>query len=167
MNNSVTGNTVTQKDKEYMQHALQLARDAAAHGEIPVGAVIVSPYGEIIGTGMNYVERCHCQTHHAEARAIDKACTKLQTWHLDGCTLYVTLEPCMMCISLCALSRIERVVYGAESPLFGYHLDKEGILALYTKHIKNITSGVLGDEAAAMLKEFFKHKREKSDAPKS
>jgi len=155
------------KDTAFMQQALSLGQAAASHGEIPVGAVIVSPYGEILGTGMNYVERYHCQSHHAEVRAIEQACKTLQTWRLDGCTLYVTLEPCMMCISLCALSRIERVVYGAQSPFFGYHLDKEGILSLYTKQIKNITSGILGDEAAAMLKDFFKHKREHSGAPKS
>jgi tRNA(adenine34) deaminase len=155
------------KDTVYMQQALVLANTAADQGEIPVGALIVSPYGEVLGTGMNYVERYHCQRHHAEVRAIEQACKKLSSWHLDGCTLYVTLEPCMMCISLCALSRIERVVYGAESPIFGYHLDKEGVLSLYKRQIKNITSGVLGEEAAAMLKDFFKHKRGNSDAAKS
>lgn len=155
------------KDIVYMQQALEQAQVAANHGEIPVGAIIVSPYGDVIGSGRNCVEQYHCQIHHAEARAIDEACTKLQTWHLDGCTLYVTLEPCMMCISLIALSRIERIVYGAESPFFGYHLDKEGVLSLYKRQIKNITSGILGDEATAMLKDFFKHKRGNRDAAQS
>lgn len=150
-----------------MQQALEQAKMAADSGEIPVGAVVVSPYGEVLGSGRNLVEAYHCQIHHAEVRAIDEACKKLQTWHLDGCTLYVTLEPCMMCISLIALSRIERVVYGAESPFFGYHLDKEGVLSLYTKQIKNITSGVLGNEATALLKDFFRHKRGNSDSTKS
>lgn len=150
-----------------MQQALEQAKMATDSGEIPVGAIVVSPYGEVLGSGRNLVETYHCQIHHAEVCAIDEACKKLQTWHLDGCTLYVTLEPCMMCISLIALSRIERVVYGAESPFFGYHLDKEGVLSLYTKQIKNITSGVLGNEATALLKDFFKHKRGNSDSTKS
>lgn len=155
------------KDTFYMQQALELAMQAGQQGEIPVGAVIISPYGEVIGSGMNRVEQDLCQSYHAEVRAVEQACKKLKTWRLDGCTLYVTLEPCMMCISLCALSRIQRVVYGAESPFFGYHLDKEGILSLYTKQIKNITSGVLGDEAAGMLKDFFKQKRGNSGTSKS
>lgn len=150
-------------DSYYMQKALAQARKAARLDEIPVGAVVVSPYGEIVGIGCNTVEKSHCQTEHAEARAIKQATKKLQDWRLTDYTLYVTLEPCMMCISLIALSRISRVVYGAESPLFGFHLDKEGTLALYTRQIKNITSGVEAEEAAQLLRDFFKKKRERSE----
>lgn len=149
------------RDVACMQVALNLATRALKRGEIPVGAVIVTPYGEIIGKGYNLVEKHQCQDQHAEVRAIRQATKNLRNWRLDQCTIYVTLEPCMMCMSLIALSKIERVVYGAQSPLFGYHLDKEGLLTLYTRQIKNITEGVLAPEAAALLKEFFMPKREK------
>lgn len=151
--------TILKSDEFYMKKALLLAKQAKKNNEIPVGAIIISQYGDIIGSGYNRVERYQCQGEHAEMRAIKKACKKLKNWRLDRCTLYVTLEPCMMCISLCALSRIERIVYGAESPIFGHHLDKEGILALYTKQIKNITSKVLAEEAALLLKNFFSSTR--------
>jgi tRNA(adenine34) deaminase len=147
------------QDESYMREALALARRAAQEAEVPIGALVVSPYGETIGKGYNRVEHCRCQAYHAETRAIMQATRKRNDWRLDGCTLYVTLEPCMMCVSLCALSRIERIVYGAESPLFGYRLDKEGVLALYTKQIKNITGKVLAEEAGQLLKNFFNQKR--------
>lgn len=150
-------------DLYYMNLALKQARKAARQDEIPVGAVIISPYGELVGTGYNQVEKKQCQREHAEVRAISQATKKQKDWRLDGCTLYVTLEPCMMCISLIALSRISRVVYGAPSPVFGYNLDKEGVLALYTRQIKNITSGVAAEESAALLRDFFKKKRERRE----
>jgi tRNA(adenine34) deaminase len=146
-------------DLDYMRQALMLARRAGLAGEIPVGALVVSPTGAVLGEGANETEQQHCQLFHAEARAIHAACKKQQDWRLAGATLYVTLEPCMMCISLCALSRIERIVYGADSPVFGYHLDREGVLAVYTKQIKSITKGLLADESSALLKEFFTQKR--------
>jgi tRNA(adenine34) deaminase len=148
------------RDEMYMQQALVLADQAADCGEVPIGAVIVSPQSAVVGRGHNFVERYQCQVQHAEVRAIEQACGALSSWRLERCTLYVTLEPCMMCVSLCALSRLERIVYGAQSPLFGYHLDKEGVLALYTKQIKNITAGVLADQAGQLLKTFFEQKRE-------
>ena len=144
-----------------MHEALVLARQAYDTQEVPVGAVVVFPEGEIIGQGYNAVERVRCQMAHAEARAIEMACARMQDWRLERCTLYVTLEPCMMCVSLAALSRIERVVYGAESPLFGYRLDKEGVLQLYTNQIKNITAGVCAEESSRLLQDFFRRKREK------
>ena len=148
-------------DESFMKKALVLARRAGLAGEVPIGALVVSSQGVILGRGLNFTERKHCQLFHAEAVAIRHACQQQQQWRLDNCTLYVTLEPCMMCISLCALSRIERVVYGADSPLFGYHLDREGILSLYTKQIKNITKGLLAAESTMLLKEFFSDRRKK------
>jgi tRNA(adenine34) deaminase len=95
-------------------------------------------------------------------QAIEAATRKIGDWRLDEATLYVTLEPCAMCMGFANLSRIERIVYGAPSPLFGYHLDREGNSALYTRQVKNVTEGVLADEATTILKQFFKQKRKKS-----
>jgi tRNA(adenine34) deaminase len=149
-------------DQTFMLAALSEAQLAAKKGEVPIGAVVVSSTGQILGQGHNKTEHKKCQVFHAEVCAIQDACKKLDDWRLTGCTLYVTLEPCMMCISLAALSRVERIVYGAQSPLFGFRLDKEGVLGLYTNHIKNITEGVLASEAAALLQDFFKRRRKQS-----
>lgn len=150
--------TMHERDVTMMQKALTYAKRAGRAGEVPIGAVIVDSKGQFLGAGANRVERTHCQSEHAEVRAIKNACRRQGDWRLEGCTLYVTLEPCMMCISLAAISRVERVVFGAASPVFGYRLDKEGALTLYTKRIKNITEGVLADEAAQVLKDFFRQK---------
>ena len=151
----------SQQDTFFMQKALDCAHMALQAGEVPIGAIVVSPHGEILGSGYNMVEFYHSQLHHAEVLAVQKAGELSSNWRLNGCTLYVTLEPCMMCISLCALSRIERIVFGARSPLFGFSLDKEGVLALYTRQIKNITEGILSEPAALLLQDFFKYTREK------
>ncbi len=148
-------------DNTYMKKALQLAQQAFDVGEIPIGAVVVSPYGDELGHGFNISERSKCQIDHAEMVAVRSACQKIDDWRLDGCTIYVTLEPCLMCFGALALSRIERIVYGAQSPLFGYHLDNDSRAGLYTRQIKNITPGVLAEESAALLKSFFALKREK------
>ncbi len=150
------------KDQDilFMYKALKLAYKAQELDEVPIGALVVNQQGLIIGRGFNKTETSCSQIYHAEARAIAQAGKKQGDWRLDYCTLYVTLEPCMMCFALCGLSRIERVVYGAESPLFGYHLDKQALPDLYKKHIKGITGGILADEAQLLLKQFFKQKRE-------
>jgi tRNA(adenine34) deaminase len=148
------------QDISFMKQALELAQSAFDKGEVPIGSIVVSPEGEVLGQGYNMVEQQSCQLEHAELRAIRQATQRRGDWRLDHCTLYVTLEPCMMCISACALSRIERIVFAARSPIFGYQLDKEGVLALYTRQIKNITEGVLQHEAAALLKRFFNEKGE-------
>lgn len=146
----------------YMRKALQLARRAYTRGEIPIGALVVSPEGIILGSGYNLTECKHSQSSHAEVRAVEHAGEKLGDWRLEGCTLYVTLQPCLMCVGLICLSRIERVVYGAESPLFGYHLDKDSLPRLYQKHIKGITRGILEEESKRLLEQFFKQQRKKS-----
>ena len=151
------------RDVFYMRQALELARQAASVGEVPVGAVVVSPYGDIVGSGYNTVEKDGCQSRHAEVVAIEAACKTLKTWHLDQYTLYVTLEPCIMCIGLCSLSRVERMVYGAESSLFGYHFAAEEIGNL-AKGVKNITAHVLEEESANLLKTFFSLKRGNDNA---
>jgi len=146
-------------DESCMREALISARKAGQAGEVPIGAIVVDAEGAIIGRGYNQVEGLYCQAEHAEVQAIRQAGQCKKNWRLTDCTLYVTLEPCVMCMALASLSRVERVVYGAPSPLFGYRLDKEGTLALYLKHIKGITSGVLADESARLLREFFSEKR--------
>lgn len=150
-----------QTDAYFMHKALQLAHKAYQRNEVPIGAVVISAQGETLGRGYNRTEQECSQSRHAEVSAIERAGNKLQDWRLDGCTLYVTLEPCLMCMSLMSISRVSRIVYGAESPLFGYHLDKEILPPLYKKHIKGITSGVLEEESRMLLEQFFKQRRKK------
>ena len=151
------------EDSIYMQKALMLARKAAALGEVPIGAVVVAPDGAIIGKGYNRAERKMSQSYHAEVIALQQAGRAFKDWRLEGCTLYVTLAPCVMCYGLTCLSRIERLVYGAESPLFGYHLDNECLPRLYRNHMKGVTSGILAQESTLLLEQFFKQKRKKGE----
>lgn len=142
-----------------MEMALTLAKKAFSQQEIPIGAVVVSPEYKIIGFGFNKTERLHMQSRHAEMCAIERANRLLKDWRLEGCTLYVTLQPCMMCVGLMYLSRISRLVYGATSPLFGYDLDNEQVPSLYKKHIKGVSTGVLAEESQQLLEQFFRKKR--------
>lgn len=159
--------TFQDKDTHYMQQALQQAHKAYDAREIPIGAIVVDAQGTIIGYGRNQVEALKCQDQHAELCAIRQACKISNDWRLDGCTLYVTLEPCVMCIGCIALSRIERLVYAAESPVFGYmtspkNMSTEVIHELYTKTIKNITVGPCRDAAQLLLKKFFQERRKQA-----
>lgn len=146
-------------DAAFMKLALDQAQRALKIDEIPIGAIIVGPEGKILGRGYNRVEKNLSQSRHAEVIAVERAGKKLQNWRLEKCTVYVTLEPCLMCMSLLGLSRVERLVYGAKSHLFGFDLDKEVMPSLYKKHIKGITGGVMEDEAVLLLKTFFKKQR--------
>ena len=143
-----------------MRAALRQAAAAERREEVPVGSVIVMD-GEILGRGYNLRETSHDPTSHAEIRAIRQATRKLGDWRLDGATIYVTLEPCLMCMGAIKNSRISRLVYGATDP-------KQGAskLALRERAAKDgndkpleICGGVLADEAAAQLKDFFRHRR--------
>lgn len=153
---------VDNQDILFMNLALKQARLAFKKDEVPVGAVVVDAKGMVIGRGHNLVEHKHQQTAHAEVIAINKAAKKIGDWRLNGCTLYVTLEPCSMCMSLAALSRIDRVVYGASSPLFGYELDKQQNDQVYNRNVQFVTKGICADESRALLQQFFKKKRRKS-----
>jgi tRNA(adenine34) deaminase len=148
-------------DIAHMQAALVLARKAFDAGEVPIGAIIVAPDGTIIGRGYNQIEQRGCQDQHAEINAIRAACTHTGSWRLDGCTLYVTLEPCIMCIGCIALSRVERLVYATESPIYGYQGRREDICRLYDGAIKNVTIGPCRDQAEKLLQEFFRQQRQK------
>jgi tRNA(adenine34) deaminase len=144
---------------KYMGQALKQAQKAYDIDEVPIGAVIVSPEGKIIGRAYNLVEKCQQQTAHAEIRAIEKACKKMSNWRLEGCWLYVTLEPCSMCMNLILMSRMQGIVFGAKSPIFGYHLDNSGPLQVYRRDTLHIIGGIGEQEASALLKKFFKQKR--------
>lgn len=154
------------QDKKFMGQALALARKALASNEVPIGAVVVSPEGVIMGRGYNQVMRLCSQTEHAEARAIKNAGKKSGDWRLEGCWLYVTLQPCAMCLNLIHLARFAGVVYGADSPLFGYHLDKGVGLRVYKKGPLAIVGGFEGDEAVVLLKQFFNQKRREREQRK-
>ena len=145
---------------------MKQARKAAERDEVPIGAVIVDPEGNIVSRAYNRMHSARCQTEHAEVRAIKKACKKLGDWRLDGYTIYVTVEPCAMCYGLIRLCRISRLVYGAESPLFGYRLDKGVDLGVYKKDTIEVVGGVLKNEAVEILRVFFKEKRKKGECRK-
>lgn len=148
-------------DSRYMQQALGLAQKAYDVGEVPIGAIVVSPEGEVLGVGYNQTEAKKCQDQHAEMCAIRSACKSIDNWRLDGCTIYVTLEPCVMCLGCIVLSRFERLVYAADSPAYGYHFGRENMCQLYAQKIKNVTKGVCKDASEQLLKQFFKEQRQR------
>lgn len=145
-------------DEYYMNQALSLARTAAKMGEIPVGAVVVLD-GKIVGRGHNLRENNASATAHAEVIAIEEACRTLGRWRLDGCTLYVTMEPCPMCAGAIVNSRIDRVVYGCSDAVAGCCGSVLDLNAYPFNHSFEITRGVCEQQAKAILGEFFKEKR--------
>lgn len=147
------------KDYEYMQQAFERAQHAYDEDEVPVGAVVVDPDGVVIARAYNRVEADNTQCAHAESQAIASAGAARGDWRLDGCWVYVTLEPCSMCMHLMYLSRVAGVVYGADSPLFGSHLDKDLGHRVYKRGAVKRVAGVCAGQAAALLKKFFKEKR--------
>ena len=148
-------------DNEYMARALELAKAAAAEGEVPVGAVIVRG-GEVIAEGRNRRELGKNALYHAELEAIDNACKALGGWRLPGCTLYVTLEPCPMCAGAIINARIDRVVYGAKDPKAGSAGSITDLFAFPYNWKPEVTPGCMEAECAAILSAFFKGLRKKS-----
>lgn len=142
-----------------MQLALKEAQKAYDLEEVPVGAIVIGPDGKVIGRGYNKVEKLQTQTAHAEIIAIEKACRKLGSWRLINCAIYVTLEPCTMCMSLIQLARMAGVVFGAASPLYGYRLKETTLEAVSRKNEFAVIEGVEAHQAIKMLKQFFKSKR--------
>ena len=145
-------------DIYFMKKALEQAKRAANIGEVPVGAVIVKD-GRIIARGYNRRESLQMATAHAEHIAIDKACKKLGSWRLTGCTLYVTLEPCIMCTGAIVNARPDRVVIGTHDKKAGGMGGLTDILSLAVNHKPAVEFGVLQDECASLLKDFFKELR--------
>jgi tRNA(adenine34) deaminase len=158
-------NGAVPNDVEYMQRALELARRAEASDEVPVGAVVVAN-DRIVGEGWNApIGRCD-PTAHAEIVALREAGERLGSYRLGGATLYVTLEPCPMCMTAIVHARIARVVFGAWDPrqgAAGSVFDLANARAL--NHRVDAFGGVLGEECGALLKEFFRRRRENGAAP--
>jgi tRNA(adenine34) deaminase len=145
--------------QHYMQQALAEARQAAEEDEVPVGAVIVHD-GRIIAAAHNQRETLHDPTAHAEMIAITQAAEALGGWRLEGCTLYVTLEPCPMCAGAIVQARVPTVVYGAFDPKAGAVASLYELLSdVRLNHRCELVAGVLGDECGALLTEFFRGRR--------
>lgn len=150
------------KDRLYMEEALQEARAAKEADEVPVGCVVVYE-DQIIGRGRNSVESGQSALNHAELFALKEAAKSLGHWRLHGTTLYVTLEPCMMCLGAILHSRVDRVVFGAYDKKRGFC----GSVEDFTKdsclnHSVQVTGGVLEEECVALMQEFFQEKRERN-----
>ena len=141
-------------DTYYMQEALKEAREALQDGEIPIGAVVVCQ-DRIIARAHNLTEQLRDVTAHAEIQAFTAAANFLGGKYLKGCTLYVTLEPCVMCAGASFWTQIERIVFGASDPKRGFSTISSSILHPKT----TVQGGVLADECAALLSAFFKEKR--------
>lgn len=143
-----------------MDRALALARDAAAEGEVPVGAVVTDAAGSVIGEGRNLREATHDPTAHAEVVALRQAAASVGSWNLDGCTLVVTLEPCVMCAGAVLQSRISRLVFGAWDEKAGaagsmYDVVRDRRLPYRAE----VVAGVREADAAALLRDFFDARR--------
>lgn len=150
------------KDFFFMGQALEQAQQAFTCDEVPVGAIIVTAQAEIIACAYNQVESRNTQCAHAELQALQQAGERSGDWRLLGCWIYITLQPCGMCMHAIRLHRLAGVVYGADSPLFGCHLDKREFDSVYKNDTIQILSGVEREKAEQLLKQFFKKKREEN-----
>lgn len=152
-------------DEFYMHRALDQARAGLAAGEVPVGAVVVDAAGEIVGAGYNAPVSGHDPSAHAEIRALRDAGARLGNYRLDGCTLYVTLEPCLMCTGAIIHARLARVVYGAAEPRTGMVESKANLFAQpWHNHRVEVEGGVLATRATRLLRGFFAARREGEEA---
>ncbi len=147
---------MTDRDKHFMKLALDEARKAARCGEVPVGAILVCD-DKIVGQGYNLREKLQDPTAHAEMIALREGARNLSSWRLEGCSLYVTLEPCPMCAGALIQARVGRLIYGAADPKGGA---VESVTALLDvagfNHKVSVTGGLMAREAKALLQEFFR-----------
>ncbi len=151
----------TKEDQRYMRAAIGAAKIAEDNGDIPIGAVIVYK-GQIIGKAYNQREQLADPTAHAEIIALTQAAAFVQSWRLNGCTMYVTLEPCPMCAGALVLSRMDRLVYGCSDPKSGacgslYNIVQDKRL----NHRLEVTSGILAEDCRQQLQNFFEQRRKK------
>ena len=140
-------------EERFMREAIRLARIAAKKGEVPIGAVVVCN-GKIAGRGYNLRTKKQLATAHAEIRAIDRACKKCRSWRLPEAEIYITLEPCPMCMGAILNARIKRVYFGAYEQK-GRSLTNELASANLLNHTAEVTGGVLKEECAEVLTSFF------------
>ena len=150
------------EDQQFMQVAIDQAKIAEDNADIPIGAVIVYK-NQIIAKAYNQREQLQDPTAHAEIIALTQAAAALENWHLNGCTMYVTLEPCPMCAGALVLSRMDRLVYGCDDPKTGackslYNIVQDERL----NHRLEVTSGVLQEQCRQQLQEFFSRRREEN-----
>jgi tRNA(adenine34) deaminase len=150
---------LTSDDEALMRRALDEARACLEHGDVPIGAVVARD-GEAIATAGNQRELRRDPTAHAEVLALRGASQELGAWRLDGCTLYVTLEPCAMCAGAAVLARVDRVVFGAVDSKAGF-AGSLGDLVRDPRlnHRATLTAGVLAEESSELLREFFRERR--------
>ena len=149
-------------DTYFMGLALRQGYEGYAAGEIPIGAVVVNSMGTVMAQAHNQVEKFCTQRAHAEMIVLEQAAAMGKNWRLDGCWLYVTLEPCSMCMGLAQLSRLAGVIYGASSPLWGFRLDNTDFFQLYKRDALVTVGGIEEKKAEHMLKTFFKERRTKA-----
>ena len=136
-------------DIEFMEKAIEQAKKAYKKEEVPIGAIIVKD-DKIISTGYNKKEKDNVSIRHAEIIAIEKACKKLKTWHLDDCEIYITMEPCMMCSGAIEQSRLKKIVYGVKNENYGFIHNLKNI---------EIISQVCENECKKLVQSFFKKRR--------
>ncbi len=145
---------------DFMKYALTLAKQSANEGEVPVGAIVVCD-GKIVGEGRNRREVVKNALHHAEIEAIDNACKNLGGWRLWKCDLYVTLEPCPMCAGAIINSRIKNVYFGATDEKNGAVVSAARLFDMNFTHKPLYEGGIMGEECAKILSDFFKDLRKK------
>ena len=147
-----------ERDEYFMRLAIELAHRAADADEVPVGALAVLD-NRIISSAFNTRETTKCATHHAEILAIEEACRTLGGWRLPGVTLYVTMEPCVMCAGAIVNARVARVVYGAPDLRFGAFGSLLDLARIPLNHTPQVQGGVLGNECVGILSDYFRAKR--------
>lgn len=148
-------------DERLVRLALGEARSALATGDVPVGALVVSSDGDVVGRGHNARERDADPTAHAEVLALREAARRLGRWRLEGCTLVVTLEPCTMCAGAAVLARVDRVLFGAWDPKAGAAGSLWDVVRdRRLNHRPEVVGGVLGEECARVLRDYFEEHRD-------
>lgn len=153
-----------EQDMAFMQEALQLAQQAAALGEVPVGALLVR-HGEVIGRGFNQPVSSHDPSAHAEIRALREAGQRVANYRLPHTTLYVTIEPCTMCLGALVHARVGRIVFGAPEPRYGALVSGQQLLQNGSfNHHPEVQGGVLETECASLMKQFFAARRRQAAA---
>ena len=153
------GEPPAQRDEHFMRMALDLAQQAEAQGEVPVGAVVVHE-GQVVGQGWNQTITASDPTAHAEILALRSAGEALGNYRLRDCDLYVTLEPCLMCVGAIVHARVARLVYGAADPKVGAVASQGSSLELPgLNHRVKVTGGVMAEQCSEVLKQFFRARR--------